>query len=242
MSRSRSVDRGAHAGGVARARKLARVALFAALAPIALGSCTTDSVSLRITCNVVPEADCAYTEGGLCLLGGTLNLAAGAGAYFSVLRVTNGLKPRASDIPPQSEPNGVQVNKLEIHLTDSAGREPSFARDLPNPYTVPATGYAEPGEEALVGAELLPAAYVAQIAALQRTSRALGSVQLSVIVRGRTSGDVAVDSGEWRWSIRLMEASIDPADGECIAFEDQVCLLGQDVWADACHPALVTDQ
>lgn len=238
MSRSRSVE----ARSFARALKLGRLALLSALAPVTLGSCTADSVSLRITCNVAPEQDCTYEEGGLCYLGGMLNLGAGTGSYFSVLRVTNGLKSRESDIPPQSEPNGVQVNELEIHLTDSAGREPSFPRALPNPYTVPASGYAEPGDEALVGAELLPAAYVAQIAALQRTSRALGSVRLAIIARGKTSGEVDVESGEWRWNIRLIDASTDPMDASCVAFEDQVCLLGQDAWGRACNPALVTDQ
>jgi hypothetical protein len=245
MSRSRSVDRDArgraHARGSVRALKLGGVALLAALAPVTLGGCTADSVSLRITCNVVPEGDCTYTEGGLCLLQGTLNLGAGTGSYSSVLRVTNGLKSRESDIPPQSEPNGVQITELEIHLTDSAGREPTFARSLPNPYTVPATGTAEPGDEALVGAELLPSAYIAQIAALQRTSRALGSIRLSIIARGTSWGEVEVESGEWRWNIRLVDYSIDPADGQCIPFEDEVCGVGQDGAAFACNPALVTE-
>lgn len=231
MVRSRSVE----ARGSARALKFGGLALLAALAPVALGSCTADSVSLRITCNVAPEGDCSYEEGGLCYLGGVLNLSAGTTSYFSVLRVTNALKPRERDVPPRSEPNGVQVDELEIHLTDSAGREPSFPRALPNPYTVPASGYAEPGDEALVGAELLPAAYVAQIAALQRTSRALSSVRLSIIARGTTSGQVDLESGEWRWNIRLIDVSVDPAAGRCAEFEDQVCLPGQDSWSRACN-------
>jgi hypothetical protein len=236
MSRSRSVD-----GGVLRrALKLGGAALLLGLAPTTLGSCTADSVSLRITCNVVPEADCTYTESGLCLLGGMLNLSSGTGTYFSVLRVVNGLKSRESDIPPQSEPNTVQVRELEIHLTDSAGREPSFARDLPNPYTVPATGTIDPGEEALVGAELLPAAYIAQITDLQNR-RPMGSVRLSIIVRGKTSGEVDVESGEWRWTIRLVQISTDAAKPECTPFEDLVCTLGQDGWAYACNPGTVVD-
>jgi hypothetical protein len=218
------------------------VVLAALLAPVTLGSCAADSVSLRVTCNVVPEGDCTYTTGGLCYLQGTLNLAAGTGSYSSVLKVTNGLKSRESDIPPQSEPNGMQITELEIHITDSAGREPSFPGGLPNPFTVPATGYAEPGDDALVGAELLPAAYIAQIAALQHTSRALGSLRLAIIVRGKTSGGVEVESDEWRWNIRLVERSIDPADQGCTPFEDAVCGLGQDAFAFACDPALVPDQ
>jgi hypothetical protein len=215
------------------------VALLALLAPFTLGSCAADSVSLRITCNVVPEGDCTYTTGGLCYLQGQLNVGSGIPSYFSVLRVTNALKSRERDIPPQSEPNGLQLTELEIHITDSGGREPAFPRNLPNPYTVSATGYAPPGEEALVGAELLPSAYVAQIAALQGTSRAIGSLRLAIIVRGRTSGGVQVESDEWNWNIQLLNLSILPARNECTPFEDDVCNLGQDTWSHACNPALL---
>jgi hypothetical protein len=224
-------------------RSTAKVALFALLAPFTLGSCAADSVSVRVTCNVVPEADCTFTDSGRCYLGGALNLGAIGGSYFSVLKVTNGLKPRERDIPPQSEPNGMQLTEIEVYITDSAGRKPRFARSLPNPFSVPATGYADPGEDALVGAELLPAAYVAQIADAENSTngRALGSVRLSVIVRGKTSGGVDVESDEWRWNIALVEASSNPGMNECVEFEDDVCSLGQDRYVYACDPRLVTE-
>lgn len=226
---------------MSRSWSTAGVALFALLAPMSLGSCAADSVSLRITCNVVPESDCTFTSSGLCYLQGTLNLSSIGGSYSSVLRVINGLKSRERDVPPQSEPNGLQLTEIEVYITDSAGRKPSFARNLPNPFSVPATGYADPSEEALVGAELLPAAYVAQIAAAQHTSRALGSVRLAVIIRGKTSGGVDVESDEWRWNIELVEASNNPAMNECVEYDDPVCSLGQDKFAYVCNPALVEE-
>lgn len=215
------------------------VALLALLAPFTFGSCVADSVSIRITCNVAPEGDCTYTEGGLCFLQGSFNLGANASSYFSVLRVTNGLKPRERDVPPQAEPNGMQITEVEVHITDSGGREPAFPRSLPNPFTVSASGFAEPGEEALVGAELLPTAYVAQIASLSSTGRALGSVRLSVIVRGETSGGVALESAAWPWTIQLVNRSIVPEHDQCVPFEDVVCTPGQERWTYACDPALV---
>ena len=213
--------------------------LLALLAPSTLGSCAADSVSLRVTCNVAPEADCTYTEGGLCQSQGMLNLGAGTGSYFAMLKATSGLKPRKRDVPPQSEPNGLEVNEVEVHVTDSAGREPDFPPSLPNPFTVPANGFAEPDGDALVGVDLLPAAYVGQIKVLRANGAALGSVQLSIILRAKTSGGENVESGGWHWTVKIIDKSTDPARLQCEVFEDKVCVLGQDGASYASDPALV---
>jgi hypothetical protein len=219
-------------------RSTGGMAALSALLPLVLGSCVEDSVSLRITCSLVPDADCTFDTGGSCYLGGALNLADGAvTSYYSVLRVTNGLKPRAGDIPPQSEPNGVTINQVEVEITDSAGNKPSFPSGLPNPFTVQATGYADPGESAPVGAELLPTAYVGALRQLYSAGK-LTSVRLSVIARGKTDGRHTVASAGWPWNIQLVRVSLDPADQRCQPVEDTVCALGQDQWAGACDPAL----
>ena len=215
-------------------RSTTGVALCALLAPFALGSCVADSVSLRITCNVVPEGDCTYTGGNTCYLVGGLNLAQIA-PYYAVLQVTNGLKARERDVPPQSEPNGVTIDEVEVEITDSAGQKPALG-SLPNPFTVQATGYAEPDSDALVGAELVPGAYVSVIRSLAMSGR-LSSIRLSVIARGETDGRVEVETAPWPWNIRLYNVSADPASGQCLALEDSVCTLGQDQWVDACDPA-----
>jgi hypothetical protein len=211
-------------------------ALLALLAPLALGSCVSDSVSLRITCNVAPESDCTYTTGGLCQLRGALNLSL-PGNYTAVLRLTNGLKPRSSEIPPKSEPNGVEINELEIEITDSSGRKPNLGANVPNPFTVPANGFIEPGEDGLVGATLIPASYVARIAAQQNTSRQLGQARLSVIARGRTSGDVELESAPWNWTVELYNVNVSSAAGECVQVEDEICAWGQDRHVGTCNPA-----
>ncbi len=208
--------------------------------PLTLGSCIADSVSLRIGCNMAPDDECRFSESNDCYLDGTLNLLAERTRYHAVLNMTNGLKPRERDVPPRSEPNGVTVTELEIEITDSSGRKPSFSRSLPNPFTVQATGTIEPGEEGNVGAELLPPPYVAALLDLDRANRGLASVRLSIIARGKTWGGVEVESAPWPWSIRLVSLDIQPGSGECFAPEEgtasTICRFGQDQWAGTCIP------
>ena len=225
---------------MSRSRSTTAAALFALLAPNLLGSCVADSVSLRITCNVVPDTDCKYSEGGLCWVKGTLNVSdsVALGTYTSVLRVTNGLKPREREVPPLSETNGIQIRQLEIEIKDSAGNKPNLG-NLPNPYTVPASGFIEPGEDGLVGADLLPAAYVKALRGLHAASPPVNTISLSVLARGKTSGDVEVESGNWPWYISLIDVDLVAGQGECVMIEDPVCSLAQDGFANVCDPATV---
>lgn len=208
-------------------------ALFALLAPTALGSCVDDSVSLRITCNMAPSDDCEYAEGNECWVSGRLNLAI-ASSYRAVLRVTNGLKSREREVPPLSETNGIQIYQLEIEVKDTAGNKIGFGRN-PNPFTVPASGFIEPNSEGWVGGELLPSTYVKELVTLH-TSGKVNTLSLSVLARGKTSGDVEVESGKWPWYISLASASSDPIKRECRPSEDDVCAWGQDGDAFVCAP------
>ena len=229
---------------MSRSRSTTAALLFALLAPSVFGSCVDDSVSLRITCSVVPDTDCTYSEGGLCWLQGTLNvntdLVERGLSYGAVLRVTNGLKPREREVPPLSETNGIQIHQMEVTVKDSAGNKPNLG-NLPNPYTVPATGFIEPSEDGLVGADLLPNAYVRALSSLFNGSTKMRTVNLSVFARGKTNGDVEVESGTWPWYINLVGPSPIAGNGQCVASEDEVCGLGQDGFAYACNPATVTD-
>jgi hypothetical protein len=224
---------------MSRSRSITGAALLALSSPFLFGSCVADSVSLRVSCNIVPDDDCTYGTGGTCYLDGALNLASSRERYHAVLLVTNGLKPRARDVPPQSEPNGVTVQEVEVEVTDSAGRKPNLPGSLPNPFTVRATGEVKPGEDAPVGAELLPGPYVRALRALNATAGKLSSVSLSVIARGKTWGDVDVESAPWPWTVQLVSGSERPEATECSIYEDQICTLGQDEWVFACNPAYV---
>jgi hypothetical protein len=207
--------------------------------PLMLGSCIADSVSLRISCNVVPNDECVYEVGSACYLAGALNVRSPRNRYDAVLRVANGLKPREREVPPQAEPNGVTVRELEIEITDSAGRKPTFPKALPNPFTVQATGDVDPNEDGVVGAELLPPPYVSALRGDGSEPR-FASVRLSIIARGVTWGGVEVESAPWPWSIRLFALDVTPGNGECVDPEpgtaSEICTFGQDEWAGSCVP------
>jgi hypothetical protein len=226
-----------------RSRSTQGVALLALLAPFALGSCVDDSVSLRITCNVSPEDDCKYTSGGDCYVNGELNVNAGdpnamaAQSYRAVLRVVNGLKPRNREVPPLSETNGIQIYQFEVRIKDSAGQTLSLS-GLPNPYTVPASGFIDPTDEGLVGSDLIPNAYIGALRTLHGT-RTQTTINLSVIARGKTSGDVEVESAAWPWYINIRSVNPNASGGQCVAVEDSVCTLGQDAFVFACDPRTV---
>jgi len=221
-----------------RSRSTQGVALLALLAPFAIGGCVDDSVSLRITCNVAPEDDCTFTTGGECLVNGTLNVhMSGAQSYRAVLRVVNGLKPRNREVPPLSETNGIQIYQFEVRIKDSAGETLSLG-DLPNPYTVPASGFIEPTDEGLVGGDIIPNAYIRQLRTVHGMN-AQTTVNLSVIARGKTSGDVDVESAGWPWYINLRAIDTNAANGQCVAVEDVVCRIGQDGNASVCDPRTV---
>lgn len=242
MSRSRSILRSpALRSSYQRRASLRGAALLALFAPIAFGSCAADSVSLRITCNVAPEGDCTYQASGLCQSDGALNVSY-ARNYWATLRVSNGLKPRDRDVPVQSEPNGVLVYELEIELADSSGKKISFGSGVPNPYTVPATGFVEPGEDGLVGATLIPVAYVRRIISMSNNS-GMSQVRLNVLARGRSSGDVEVESGNWNWTVELYANNLDwRADARsCTTTEEDVCTLGQDQFVAVCDPNTVDE-
>jgi hypothetical protein len=228
-----------------RSRSTQGVALLALLAPFTLGSCVADSVSLRITCDVAPEDDCTYEEGADCYVNGELNVHPGdmvsmaAQNYKAVLRVVNGLKPRDREVPPLSETNGIQIYQFEVRIKDSAGETLSLS-GLPNPYTVPASGFIEPADEGLVGSDLIPNAYITPLRMLHG-NRAQTTINLDVIARGKTSGDVEVESAAWPWFINIR--SVNPNAGvstvQCIPVEESVCTMGQDRYVFACDPRTV---
>src|SRR4051812_15646358 len=85
--------------------------VFGALA-LAQG-CADDGVSLHVICPVPPtiaDMACTYDAAStLCQLAGVINLAS-TGTYAAELKVQSGLRARARDVPPQGEPNGVQLH------------------------------------------------------------------------------------------------------------------------------------
>jgi hypothetical protein len=210
----------------------ARVSALAV--PLAWAGCADDSVSLRVECAVFPEAEessCVYDPEGECLIEGALNINSGA-FYTGAVRVTSGLTPRSSDIPVQAETNNISITEFEIDVLRTSGDRITFT-DLPNPFRIATSGFVPVGGSGIASGDFLPAPYVKQISAAEKTSGALGQVIVQVTVRGKTSGDVEVEAAPWSWPIRLYD--IVPTDSrQCVLFDTAVCTPGQDAFVAAC--------
>lgn len=217
-----------------RQSTLLAVRASALAASVGWAGCVDDSVSLRVDCAILPEPDesgCLYNPGGECLLEGRLNVRS-ASTYQGVIRVVSSLKPRQSDIPVQAETNNITIEEFEVEVLYTSGARVSFGNNLPNPFTIATSGFVPVGGVGVASGTLLPTPYVAQIAQQEVSSEPIGEIILSVRVRGRTQGDVEVETAPWRWPIRLY--ALDPNGSQCQIFDDGVCNIGQDAFVNAC--------
>lgn len=209
------------------------------VAPLAMTSaCTEDGAGLHIECNIAPEVSengCLWDSSSeACVFDGRLNVNA-ASSYVAGFRVVSGLKPRVSTSPPRAEPNGIQLSEAEVELRSPGGAKLPTG-NLPNPYTLVTTGYVSPGGTGLLQVELLPPTYVALLRDQENDSdTAFGQIVAAVTVRGKTDGQVEVETAPYYWPIRLITTSPVIDDGTCIVVEE-ICssLRGIDAFADAC--------
>ncbi|HEY6879715.1 MAG TPA: hypothetical protein VI299_16925 [Polyangiales bacterium] len=211
---------------------------------VALGvatGCVDDGVSLHIICAAAPtisDNGCKWEANGeACVADGVVNIAA-ADSYRLNLIGESGLKPRARDVPPQAEPNGMQITgaKVEIRLPDGsplgfpAIPDAGLEGGTENPFSVAASGYVLPGGKVVVPVTVLPGRYLAALG-VRGVKQFLVAVQLV----GKTNGNQTVESGEFIWPVRMIKQSPHEVDGECIPGVT-VCLssIGQDGFAQAC--------
>jgi hypothetical protein len=202
--------------------------------------CTDDGVSLHVICPIPPAISddaCTWDPGSdLCVAEGVMNLTT-ATTYRLSLRVQSGLKARMRDIPVVAEPNGMYIDRarVELRVPDGAvirglkrkNSDGTFT-DVPNPYSVSASGYVAPAGNAIVGVTVLGPE---QTAAL--SSGALQQVVVAVKLHGKTNGQEDVDSSEFLWPIDLIKASPYEADRQCVSGR-AFCTLGQDEGAYVC--------
>lgn len=213
------------------------VAISGALgALLSAAACTDDGASLHVVCPIRAEIEgdsCLFAaDSEECEFAGVLNLAA-ATHYDSALSVESGLSPRASDVPPRAEPNRVALNGGEVELRKTNGALINFG-GLKNPYPFVGSGTVEPGGRGVMSVTLIPPQYVD----LLRENAAAGDdaldqIIVAVKVKGRTDGQVDVESAEWRWPVRLISTS--PVRGAgCLDISYCVALAGMDSFASAC--------
>jgi hypothetical protein len=198
---------------------------------------------MHVICSIQPEVDdkgCTWSpDGDTCVSEGALNVRTAAN-YRMSLRVESGLKPRARDVPPAGEPNGVQIISAKVELrTTSGARLGGFGNDaqgvpLPNPYSAVATGYLPPNGVNATTIVVIPGEYIPTLAA---SSAALSQIVASIKLKGMTNGTLDVESSEYLWPIRLVATSPAMSEGECTSPADtEVCsgMIGQDEFAYVC--------
>ena len=236
----------ARRGEAMAARSLGCLALVASALGALVGApgCVDDGVSLHVICPIYPTIEddaCLFeADGEICVAEGVLNLAVST-HYTMELRVESGLKPRERDIPPQGEPNGIQVRSAVVELRDVSGAAIRFPRvalneelmtpeipQQPNPFTVVASGYVDPEGLSAIAITVIPD----QLGERLRTIVGESQIVASITMKGTTNGAQEIEAGEYLWPIRLINR---PLEVECQDVDDYcVSMLGQDGFAQVC--------
>ncbi len=205
--------------------------------------CVNDNVSIFIEGVIPPMKEddgCTWDPSttSVLLSPGLFNVEADlilgtAAPYTTVLAVNSQLQPRGGS--GRSETNGVQVERAEVTIRSLSGDAIDFG-GLPNPFSIPTTGYippssdpTQPGESA-VSVVAIPGDYAIRLAAMRDGGGNLLFTQVLASIRlvGKTLGHIDIETGEWDWPITL-------CDGLCLfqcATADDTrsfsCLPGQD--------------
>ncbi len=208
------------------------------------------------TCVVTPDPE------GVFIAGGRLDAAISLG-YTGALLVGNQLVPRGDGENLRTETSRVELYAADVSIQSLGGSVVQRGDGSAAEYSVPITGFVDPGSDADPGYGI---AFVLLIDAatakdLQATVAATGLVQelvASVIVRGHTLGGNELETPEYQFPISVCSGCLvtfpgeadDPANPgpDCLLrsnVEQTACLLGQDSAVDcrlcsaslpACNP------
>ena len=209
-------------------RTVALVSLVASGGVFA-SSCVTNESTLFIrACLQIPEDTCIVTPdvSSTTLLRGTLDPAQESG-YNGVLLVGNQLVARGNSVQLRTETSRIEIQSADVTIYDS-----TLANQLGTTYSVPASGFVDPGTSTQPGFGL---ASVLLVDPKTAKAHAGETVVSSVILHGRTLGGIDVESGEWQFPIDIHErgSSCDLAP----------CLPGvvpADMLVTTCHPGFDT--
>jgi hypothetical protein len=208
--------------------------------------CVDDGVSMHVICSILPEVDengCTWAaDGELCVAEGVLNVRSAAN-YRMALRVESGLKARSREVPPQGEPNGVQITSATVELRSADGARLAFVandagtpakdamgKDVTNPYRALATGYLPPNGVNFTTIVVIPHEMIVRL-----DPNAFTQIVASIKLNGVTNGGLDVESSEFLWPIRLTATSPVKMEGQCGVYEMSCSsLIGQDQFANIC--------
>lgn len=214
----------------------------AVLAMLLSVGCADDNVSIFVTGVIPPDMEedsCNFDPGVdvFVLAPGTYNIEADLilgrqPDYNLVMAASNQLQRRG--ISGRAETNGINIRRTEVTIQALDGTALALG-GLPNPFSVPASAFIPPANDAMtpgegvVSSTVIPAQYATALAgSLPRD--AMGSLVESTIVVavklvGETQGHIDIESDEFMWPVQLCGDFCLFACGEAFA---PYCLPAQD--------------
>lgn len=192
-----------------RIGKGAAVLLVGAASALSTG-CADNESSLFIRGALIPDgSDCTVqaTPSAPMIAQGTLDTGIRA-EYTADLLLGNQIVRRGNTASLRTETSRIQLYEADVALLDAAGNELSRGDGSAAAFTVPISGFVDPGSGTEPGygatSVLLIDSATGQSLDGQVTSSGLvQDIVASVIVRGRTLGGNEIESGEWRFPISI---------------------------------------
>lgn len=226
------------------------------VAGVVMSACADNESSIFIRGVLVPEGnDCGYTAdpGSAQRLLGVMDLAF-TREYWAGLLIGNQVVERGSSDLLRTESSRFVAEGAEVEIETTGG-------DLIQSFTVPVTGFADPGSQSEPGWGVALAVLIdsgtgnglAGTFVEGQRSDVVGRVVAVVKVFGKTLGGQEIESGEFRYpisvcygcSVSFPPEAADPGQGlpNCLATSeggstvDVPCLIGQDEALDCrvCH-------
>ncbi|RLB57305.1 MAG: hypothetical protein DRI90_18120 [Deltaproteobacteria bacterium] len=171
-------------------------------------------------CTVRPDPAATYTAAGF------LDTSLGGGAYEAAMLVGNQMSRRGDEDTLRPETSRVQFYEAELEVFDYAG-------GLLREYTMPVSGFADPGSGTEPGWGVVGATIVDSDSAGAASGGGGQTVIARVTIYGVTLGGEEVESAPWDFPIYVCSgclACIEP--DSCDDDRIQVCNLGQDISPD----------
>ncbi len=223
-------------------RRSGALALLAAGAAVVGASCAENDSSIFIRgCLQVSRTDCTaqISTTSVLQLGGTVD-AVYAGEYLCTVLVENQLVPRGDPNTLKTETSGVQLYDAEVQVLDPTQTDASGNMLAITQFSVPITGFIDPGTAGLPGTGtsdviMVPASTIQSEAAKVASKGKEQTVVASVVIRGQTLGGLQVHTQEFLYPIRIFDGGtcVEPMSGMgCVsdmpAMTMNDCRLGVD--------------
>jgi len=198
--------------------------LFVASGGVLASSCATNESSLFIrgclefpedTCSVTPDVSAAE------IFSGRVDPAQNTG-YSGVLLFGNQLVARGNSAQLRTETSRIEVQSAVVTIYNST------LTKTYQTYSVPASGFADPGSTTQPGFGAVKVLLVDPVTASQHVGDTLVA---GVILHGRTLGGIELESGEWQFPVNVLRRG-----GLCNLEPCRPGVVPSDMLVATCHP------